>query len=264
MTALQGIYFLVLWSMVLSPLFYFSSSAAERHFNSSINHATCVLFGDLDFNNSTPDSWPNITSTCIEGSNDFIKGLLRMTVSGQGRPLTAAQCQSYTDEHTMQCRMDCLLGFLLVIPNNVEKSGYIHLRAISCNQTLFTTSLSTVFNNANNIQPSFTSRSGGSKFYSNFANVILTRVTIYPVFTSQPAPSAVTSPPSSSSSSSPSPSSSLPPTILTDTTPPTQQPSVTPITSSPAPSQSSISSSSSSITQLLPSPSASELVLIVG
>ena len=134
------------------------SSAAEIHFDSSINHAMCVLFGDLEFTNSTPDSWPDITATCVVGSSD-LNILSRMTVSGQGCPLTAAQCQIYTDEQTVQCRMDCLLGFLTVIPNNVEKSGYIHLRSISCNQTLFTTSINTIFNNVNNIQPSFTSRS---------------------------------------------------------------------------------------------------------
>ena len=134
------------------------SSAAEVHFNSSINHATCVLFGDLDFTNSTPDSWPNITATCIEGSSD-LNILSRMTVSGQGRPLTAAQCQTDTvHEQSIQCRMDCLLAFLFILPNNVEKSGYIHMRSISCNQTLFTTNMSTVFNNVNNIQPSFTPR----------------------------------------------------------------------------------------------------------
>ena len=133
------------------------SSAAEIHFNSSINHATCVLFGDLDFTNSTPDSWPDITASCIEGSSG-LHMLSRMTVHGQGRPLTAAQCQTYTDEQTIQCRMDCLLGFWIIIPNNVEKSGYFHLRSISCNQTLFTASINTVFNNVNNIQPSFTPR----------------------------------------------------------------------------------------------------------
>ena len=133
------------------------SSAAKIHFNSSINHETCFLFGDLDFTNSTPDSWPDITATCIEGLSD-LDILSRMTVSGQGRPLTAAQCQTYTDEQSMQCRMDCLLSFLIVIPNNVETSGYIHLRSISYNQTLFITSINTIFNNANNIQPSFTPR----------------------------------------------------------------------------------------------------------
>ena len=133
------------------------SSAAEVHFNLSINHATCLLFGDLDFTNSTPDSWPNITATCIGGSYR-LHILSRITVSGQGHPLTATQCQTYTDEESMQCRMDCLLSFLIVIPNNVEKPGYIHLRSISCNQTLFTTSMNTVFNNVNNIQPSFTPR----------------------------------------------------------------------------------------------------------
>ena len=121
------------------------SSAAEIHFNSSINHATCILFGDLDFTNSTPNSWPDITATCIVGSSD-LSSLSRMTVSGQGRPLTAAQCQTYTDEQTVQCRMDCLLTFLIVIPNNIETSGYIYLRSITCNQTLFTASINTVFN----------------------------------------------------------------------------------------------------------------------
>ena len=146
------------------------SLAAEIHFNSSINHATCFLFGDLDFINSTPASWPDITATCIEGLSD-LNILSRMTVSGQGRPLTAVQCQTYTDQQSMQCRMDCLLSFLIVIPNNVETSGYIHLRSISCNQTFFTTSVNTVFNNANSIQPSFTPRS--VKDYNTLSGVCI-------------------------------------------------------------------------------------------
>ena len=32
----------------------------------------------------------------------------------------------------------CLLRFLIVIPNNGEKSGYIHLRSISCNTDFLT------------------------------------------------------------------------------------------------------------------------------
>ena len=164
------------------------SSAAEIHFNSSINHATCILFGDLDFTNSTSDSWPDITATCIEGSSD-LSTLPRMTVSGQGRPLTAAQCQTYTDQQSMQCRMDCLLTFMIVIPNYGEKPGYIHLRNISCNQTLFTASINTVFNNANNIQPSFTPRF--VEDYNTLSGVcivlctviILSYLTAYHVFT---------------------------------------------------------------------------------
>ena len=148
----------------------FYSSAAEIHFNSSINHTTCFLFGDLDFSNSTPDSWPNITATCIVGLSD-LNIFSRMTVSGQGRPLTAAQCQTYTDEQSMQCRMDCLLAFLTVTPNNVEKSGYIHLRSISCIRTLFITSINAVFNNVYNIQPIFTPRS--VKDYTTLSGVCI-------------------------------------------------------------------------------------------
>ena len=81
--------------------------------------------------------------------------LYRTSPSGPGLPLAAAQCQTYVQ--TMQCRMDCLLTFDLLTPN-IIRFGYIHLRAISCNETLFTTSIGTIFNNRNNIQPTFTAR----------------------------------------------------------------------------------------------------------
>ena len=70
-----------------------------------------------------------------------------------GRSLTAAQCQTY--EQIAQCRMDCLLELSV---GSMELFGYIHLRAISCNETLFTTSIGNIFNNQNNIQPIFTAR----------------------------------------------------------------------------------------------------------
>ena len=176
MIALQGM--LCHNDCYCSPVFVYFSSAAEIYFNSSINHI-CVLVGDLDFSNSTPDLWTNITATCIVGSSD-LSILSRMTVSGQGCLLTAGQCQTYTDQQSMQCRMDCLLSFLIVIPNNVETSGYIHLRSISCNQTLFTTSINTIFNNANNIQPSFTPKpvkgynTVHSQVFVFFLNFVLT------------------------------------------------------------------------------------------
>ena len=128
---------------------------AEIYF--SINISACRLFGDLDFNSTNfTNSWPNITDTCIQQSpNEEIAKLYHTTPSGPGRPLIAAQCQTYVQ--TMQCRMDCLLTFELSV-GSMEFFGYIHLRAISCNETLFTTSIGNVFNSQNNIQLTFTAR----------------------------------------------------------------------------------------------------------
>ena len=131
------------------------SYVSENHF--SIDLLTCALFADLNFTNSTSDSWPNITDTCIQESpDDIAMNLYHTTPSGPGRSLTAAQCQTY--EQIMQCRMDCLLTFDLLIPNS-EKFGYVYLIAISCNKILFTTSIGSIFNNQNNIEPTFTSKS---------------------------------------------------------------------------------------------------------
>ena len=47
--------------------------------------------------------------------------------------------------------------FDLLNPNS-KQFAYIHLRAISCNETLFTTSIGNIFSNRNNIQPTFTPR----------------------------------------------------------------------------------------------------------
>ena len=138
-------------------MFFSSRSEAETYFSDSIDILACRLFGDLDFNstNST-NSWPNITDTCIQQLELNIRAFLyRSTVRRPGHPLTAAQCQIY--ELTMQCRMDCLLTFLF-LGGTMDLFGYIHLRAISCNETLFNTSIDTIFNNANNIQPSFVPR----------------------------------------------------------------------------------------------------------
>ena len=132
------------------------SSVAEIYFNDSIKVLACRLFSDLDFNSiNFPNSWPNITDTCIQQSPDGIAMLYHTTPSGPGRSLTAAQCQTY--EQIAQCRMDCLLTFELSV-GSMELFGYIHLRAISCNETLFTTSIGNIFNNQNNIQPIFTAR----------------------------------------------------------------------------------------------------------
>ena len=129
---------------------------AVIYFSDSIDIPACRLFGDLDFNSTNfTNSWPNITDTCIQQSFDNIAMLLYHTPSGPGRPLTVAQCQTYVQ--TMQCRMDCLLTFDLLNPNS-KQFAYIHLRAISCNETLFTTSIGNIFSNRNNIQPTFTPR----------------------------------------------------------------------------------------------------------
>ena len=152
MIALQGKHTAAYINNVFS-----SSSEALTYFNDSINIPACRMFGDLEFNstNST-NSWPDITDTCIQQLELNIRALLyHSTVSGPGEPLTATQCQIY--EQTMQCRMDCLLTFL-ISSGSMDLFGYIHLRAISCNETLFNTSINTIFNNANNIQPSFVPR----------------------------------------------------------------------------------------------------------
>ena len=153
-------------------MFFSSSSVALTYFNDSINIPACRLFGDLDFNstNST-NSWPNITDTCIQQLELDIRAFLyRSTVRGPGHPLTAAKCQIY--KQTMQCRMDCLLTFLF-LGGTMDLFGYIHLRAISCNETLFNTSIDTIFNNANNIQPSFVPRQlvGGKLSFTHFSLV---------------------------------------------------------------------------------------------
>ena len=138
-------------------MYFSSSSVALTYLNDSINILACRLFGDLDFNstNST-NSWPNITDTCIQQLEVNVRAFFyHITVRGLGLPLIAAQCQIY--EQIMQCRMDCLLTFLFS-GGSMDLFGYIHLRAISCNETLFNTSINTIFNNANNIQPSFVPR----------------------------------------------------------------------------------------------------------
>ena len=164
-------------------MFSSSSSVALTYFDDSINIPACWVFGNLDFNstNST-NSWPNITDTCIQQLDLDIRALLyHSTVRGPGEPLTAAQCQIY--ELTMQCRMDCLLTFLFSA-GSMDLLGYIHLRVISCNETLFNTSIDTIFNNANNIQPSFVPRQlvGGKiilySFLSSFLLSILVSMTV--------------------------------------------------------------------------------------
>ena len=119
-----------------------SSSVALTNFNDSINILACRLFGDLDFNstNST-NSWPDITDTCIQQLEIDIRAFLyRSTVRGPGQPLSAALCHIY--EQTMQCKIDCLLTFLFS-GGSIKLFGYIHLRGISCNETLFNISMNT-------------------------------------------------------------------------------------------------------------------------
>ena len=139
------------------------SSNAEIHFNSSIDLSDCALLGDLEFTTSNSSSWANITRMCISEVAGFAI-LLRNTGSGSGHPLSAAQCQYYTfpgDQEPCLCRMDCLLTFQLRNSNPVVKLGYIHLRNISCNQDLFYYNTNDLFNNENNTDPSFASRSSG-------------------------------------------------------------------------------------------------------
>ena len=150
------------------------SSNAEIHFNSSIDLSDCALFGDLDFTTSDSSSWANITRMCISGTAGFVI-LLRQTVAGSGHPLSAAQCQYYTlpgDQGPCLCRMDCLLTFQFENSNPV-KFGYIHLRNISCNQDLFRDNINDLFNNENNIHPSFTSRSSGCSLRCTYNYIIV-------------------------------------------------------------------------------------------
>ena len=59
------------------------SSVAEIYFNDSIKVLACRLFSDLDFNSiNFPNSWPNITDTCIQQSPDGIAMLYHTTPSG--------------------------------------------------------------------------------------------------------------------------------------------------------------------------------------
>ena len=185
--------------------FFSSRSVAQTYFSDSINILACRLFGDLDFNstNST-NSWPNITDTCIQQLDLDIRAFFyHTTVRGLGLPLIAAQCQIY--EQIMQCRMDCLLTFLFS-GGNMDLLGYIHLRAISCNETLFNTSIDTIFNNANNIQPSFVPRQlvrGKIILYSFLSSFLLSvlvsvtvpvSTTIFPILSSSNVmPSAISS-----------------------------------------------------------------------
>ena len=63
-------------SVCLTKLLSTSSLNAEIYFNNSINHATCSLFGDLDFSTSDGDSWDNITKACFSGLQSSVQILI--------------------------------------------------------------------------------------------------------------------------------------------------------------------------------------------
>ena len=143
-----------LYMLILLLLWTLSSLVEEIVF---IDPSLCTWLGEFDFtiNTPVPELWPEVTTACIQHSSDTLMHFSRMTPSGPGYPLTAAQCQEYHDGRETKCRMDCWLSFSLLIPTARSKLGYIYLRGISCNQTVFNSSLSAVFNNPENVQPTF-------------------------------------------------------------------------------------------------------------
>ena len=141
---------------IQSVLYY--SSNAQTHFRKAFNLSSCALFGELNFSGITGSLWSHIADECITESTN-IRNLLRQV--SENRPqLTHSHCQSYLFTNTVnvcQCSMDCLLTFLLS-ENSTIQSGYIHLRKISCNQSLFIAAITDLFNKTHNAT-SFTTRS---------------------------------------------------------------------------------------------------------
>ena len=91
-------------------------------------------------------------------------------------PYIVDQVRLTDSEHSVRhmyrpCNLDCLLTFDLLNPNS-KQFAYIHLRAISCNETL-STSIGNIFSNRNNIQPTFTPRQLAEKILAYFFSFLL-------------------------------------------------------------------------------------------